>query len=171
MDILVRSDGDQRTFQVKSHMEFRMLISLKVNFINEEVFKDGVLQEGMVKNEMIGFKESEASIKKTASGYDLIINGKRQPCDESTITYTVANIYTQEPRDGQKVYSQYYGKYFIFERLGDHEYKFESPEGDNFYWYENGVCTKVRVERDFATVYFNLKPESLADVRTGKTKF
>ena len=171
MDILVRKEGDLQTFLVKSHMEFRMLISLKVNFINEETFQDGVLQQGMVKNEMIGFKESEAAITKSSSGYHLTINGKRQPCDESAITYTVANIYTQEPEDGQKVYSQYYGKYFTFEQLGDHQFKFESPEGDNFYWYENGVCTKVRVERDFATVHFNLKPESLADVRKGKTKF
>ena len=65
MDILVRQEGTHRIFHVESHMEFRFLISLKVNFVNEETFEEGVLQKGFVKNEMIGFKESEANITKT----------------------------------------------------------------------------------------------------------
>ncbi len=171
MDILVRTEENREIFVVKSNMEFRFLISLKVKFHNEEEFVDGILVKGNVKNEMIGFKESEAHIEKNDEGYDLTINGSGAPLAESEISYTVCKIYTQEPEDGQKLFSQYYGKYFVFEKIEDHKYRYSSPEGDNYYTYEYGICTEVKVERDFATIYFKLQPESLAAVKSGRSKF
>ena len=120
---------------------------------------------------MIGFKENEARIEKTPDKYHLWINGTPEPIHDKEITYTVSQIYTQEPHDGQKVFSQYYGTYFTFKKTGDHEYKYTSDEGDNFYTYLNGICTDVKVERDFATIYFKLKPESLAAVKKNASQF
>ncbi len=172
MDIMVRNEGESEAFfQVKSNMEFRFLVSLKVNFINEETFVDGILTKGWVKNEMIGFKENEASISKSANGYDLLINGTKEPIDDKEIKYTVTKIYTQEPENGQKVFSQYYGIHFTFEKTGEHQYKFQSPEGDNFYTYQYGVCTDIRIERDFATIHFRLQPDSFAAVKSGRNNF
>ncbi len=171
MDIVIKKEGNERIFDVRSNMEFRILVSLKVVFENTESFEDGVLQSGTVRNQMIGFKESEARIEKTPDKYHLWINGTPEPIDTRDIRYTVTKIYTQEPYDGQKVFSQYYGTYFTFEKTGDHEYKYTSSEGDNSYTYLNGICTDVKVERDFATIYFKLKPESLAAVKNNASQF
>lgn len=171
MDITVVKDDFKQIFNVKSEMDFRFLISLKVRFVNYEIFENGVLEEGMINNRMIGFKESEASIRKTIDGYDLLINGSKELVEDKEITYSVSKIYTQEPVDGQKVYSQYYGKYFTFEETGLHHYKFSSPEGDNYYTYEQGICTDIKIERDFATIFFKLKPESLAAVKSNAAKY
>ena len=150
MDILIQFSGDDRIYDIKSHMEFKvLLVSLRVEFENHEIFHNDVLQSGMVRNKMIGFKESEAKIEKTNDRYNLWINGTPEPIHDKEITYSVSNIYTQEPHDGQKVFSQYYGEYFVFEKIGAHEYKYTSSEGDNFYTYLNGICTDVKVERDF----------------------
>ena len=35
-----------------------------------------------------------------------------------------------------------------------------SPQGENYYRYDNGICTEVTVIRDFGTLHFNLSPES-----------
>lgn len=171
MDILINKDGDDRIFEVKSNMEFRVIVTLRVEFENYETFRGGVLQAGNVINKMIGFKENDARIEKTEKGYDLWINGTPEPIRDSEITYSVSNIYTQEPYDGQKVFSQYYGEYFTFEKTGEHQYRYTSSEGDNHYTYLNGICTDVKVERDFATIYFRLQPESLAAVKNNAAQF
>ncbi|MDW3197300.1 MAG: DUF6134 family protein [Cytophagales bacterium] len=171
MDIVIKKHNDERIYDVRSNMEFRVLVSLKVIFENTETFKNGILQTGSVANKMIGFKENEAHIEKTPDKYHLWINGTPEPIDDQEITYTVSQIYTQEPKDGQKVFSQYYGTYFTFEKTGEHEYKYTSSEGDNHYTYLNGICTDVKVERDFATIYFKLKPESLAAVKKNASQF
>ena len=168
MDIQVIKEGNRSVYKVKSHMDFRFLVSLKVRFINEETFVNGVLMTGMVNNKMIGFKESEAEIKKREGGYDLQINGVREPIKDQVLEYTVTKIYTEEPTDGQLVFSQYYGEHFKFVKIRDHQYKFSSPEGDNYYTYTDGICTDIKIERDFATIYFTLKPESLANVKSSE---
>lgn len=171
MDIVIKNSGDDQTFFVTSNMEFRVLVTLRVEFTNEEIFHDGVLIVGSVNNKMIGFKENEARIERKDEEYHLWINGTPEPIREKEIKYTVSQIYTREPYDGQKVFSQYYGTYFTFEKVAPHEYKYTSSEGDNYYTYLNGICTDVKVERDFATIYFKLKPESLAAVKRNASQF
>lgn len=171
MDITIKKDGIQQIYDVNSNMEFRVIVSLKVVFENREVFQDGVLQSGSVKNQMIGFKESEAHIEKAEDKYHLWINGTPEPIYDAEINYSVSQIYTLEPHDGQRVFSQYYGTYFTFEKIDDHYYRYSSSEGDNYYTYLNGICTDVKVERDFATIFFKLKPESLAAVKKNASQF
>ena len=171
MDITIRNSGDDRIYLVTSNMEFRVLFTLRVEFTNKEIFHNDVLISGSVTNKMIGFKENEAHIERTDDKYHLWINGTPEPIHDKEIKYTVSQIYTQEPYDGQKVFSQYYGAYFTFKKVGDHEYKYTSSEGDNYYTYLNGICTDVKVVRDFATIYFKLKPESLAAVKKNASKF
>ncbi|MEM9328873.1 MAG: DUF6134 family protein [Bacteroidota bacterium] len=171
MDVMVLTEGQRQTFDIESSMDFRFLISLKVRFHNHEVFDQGILEHGQVDNQMIGFKESHATIKRQINGYHLLINDKHTPVEAQRITYTVAKIYTQEPYNGQMVYSPYYGAFFTFEKVGPNEYRYSAPEGDNFYAYHEGVCTEVRLERDFATIRFKLKPEVLAAVKSNAANF
>ena len=52
------------------------------------------------------------------------------------------------------------GQYLTFEEVDDHVYKMESPDGTNVYTYMNGICTEVKVSRDFAKFYFRMAPET-----------
>ncbi len=171
MDIRVEEEGTSQTFEIESSMDFRMLITLKVRFHNKETFRAGILESGTVNNRMIGFKESNATIQKQLRGYHLLINDDPTPVQDQEITYTVAKIYTQEPFDGQKVFSPYYGEFFTFTKVGPNQYKYSAPEGDNYYTYHEGVCTDIIVERDFTTISFKLKPEVMAAVKSNAANF
>jgi len=82
-----------------------------------------------------------------------------------SIDYSVAAVYYQEPTDGQKVYSPQFGENLQFEKKSDGVYELESPDGLNEYYYTNGICTEVKVFRDFAKFSFVMKPESLVAVK------
>ena len=68
--------------------------------------------------------------------------------------------------DGQRVFSQQFGQFLTFEKVGEHKYLMPSPDGDNYYTYLNGICVDVRVQRDFANFNFVMQPQSLLAVET-----
>ena len=88
--------------------------------------------------------------------------------DEKEIVYSVSKLYTDEPVCKSKVSSQSFGRYLTLTKTDDHTYELVSPDGTNYYTYENGICKEVKVSRDFATFYFRIQPESM--IRVLETK-
>jgi L-ribulose-5-phosphate 3-epimerase UlaE len=76
----------------------------------------------------------------------------------------MSEVYFREPTDGKKAFSQHFGQFLQFEKTAEDTYFLVSPDGSNEYKYENGVCTEVKVSRDYGTVYFKIKPESYASI-------
>lgn len=158
--------------RVKHHLntktEFRILFSFKVEYDLEETFENGVLISGTSFNTLNGSVQKETKMKKLANTYELVVDGITTTVDEPQITESVGEIYFEEPFDGKEVYSAYFARYLTFEKEGDHKYSLTSPDGTNVYTYENGICTRVDITRDFASFSQVLQPELLAAVRNKK---
>lgn len=168
LDVIRRVDGDKEFINIKSKVEFRILFSFTVIYGLEETFEGGVLKNGNGFNTLNGSYQKQTSILKSYEGYDLTIDGVKVNLDEKVLSYTISKIYIEEPKDGQRAFSQTFGKWLTFEKVGDHRYKLPSPDGDNYYTYTNGVCTFVEVERDYGDVTFEMKPGSLVRVKKDK---
>lgn len=145
-------------------VEFRLLFTFTVDYFIEEYYQDGVLIEGSGYNTFNERLQNESEIHKTADGYTLKSNRIKHPTSVDEIRYGVAQIYFREPQDDEEIFSQAFGTWLPFEKVGDHVYEMESPDGINEYTYKNGICTQVKMSRDFATFYFIMQPESLAAV-------
>lgn len=150
-------------YEIKSEVTFRILFSFTVDYESSSEYKHGKLIKEYTHNELNGSTQKESTIWFDGEKYTLDLNGSRSTF-KGPIKYSVATIYFQEPKDGQKVYSPQFGDYLTFNEVGNHQYELESPDGMNLYSYRNGLCTEVKVSRDFAKFYFKMTPESLKKV-------
>lgn len=162
--------GDRVSYHLNTSTTFRILISFDVEYDLEEVFENGHLVEGTSFNTLNGSLQKETRISQKNGAYELVIDGIRTIVSDPAITESVSEIYFEEPYDGKKVYSTYFARYLSFVKIGVHQYSLTSPDGVNEYTYENGICTEVKISRDFATFSQVLKPDMLADVRSKKIK-
>lgn len=161
-------NGDQVVYHQNTKTQFRILMSFDVEYDLKETFVNGELISGIGYNTLNGSEQKRTVMSKEGDKYLLIIDGIRTEVSEQSIRDSVSEIYFEEPYNGKKTYSAYFARYLTFSKTGDHTYALSSPDGTNEYIYENGICTRVNVSRDFASFHFELKPESLAAVRNKK---
>lgn len=158
---------NQVRYEINSKVTFRILFSFTVDYESTSEYKNGRLIKEYTHNMLNGSTQKKSTIWFDGKKYTLDLDGSRITIDEP-INYSVAAIYFEEPTDGQRVYSPQFGDYLTFEKIGEHEYEMESPDGINTYTYTNGICSKVMVSRDFAKFYFMMTPESLLAVKQKK---
>ena len=158
--------GDQVKITIKNDVEFTLLFSFTSLYWLSETFQNGVLQSGNSYNEFNGRRQKETTLKRNGSKYYIIEDEVSSYFGEKDLAYSVSNFYFTEPKGGQQVFSQWFGKFMTMREESPHVYQVTSPDGTNTYWYKNGICTKVKVSRDFATFYFKIQDESLARLKS-----
>lgn len=71
------------------------------------------------------------------------------------IQYNLLSMYIKEPVNINKVYSETFLRYLVIEAKGNSVYKLNLPDGNtNYYYYENGTCSKVVMEHSLFTIEF-----------------
>ena len=154
-------------YEIDSEVTFRLLFSFTVVYESTSEYKYGQLIKEYTHSTLSGKTQKRSTIWFDGSKYTLDLDGIRfNP--KGTIDYSVAAVYYEEPEDGQQVYSPQFGEFLTFEKIGEHTYELESPDGTNEYYYTHGICTEVKVFRDFAKFSFVMTPESLVAVKQKK---
>ncbi|MEQ9468901.1 MAG: DUF6134 family protein [Ekhidna sp.] len=159
---------NQVKYEITSEVTFRILFSFTVDYESNSEYKYGQLIKEYTHNKLNGSTQKESTVWFDGKQYTLDINGVKSHPHEKRIEYSVAAIYFEEPTDSQQVYSPQFGQFLKFTKVGEHEYEMESPDGINLYTYTNGICSEVKVSRDFAKFYFQMTPESLLAVKEKK---
>ena len=168
-DMTVKRTGlkDQTYYEIESKVTFRLLFAFTVDYESTSEYRQGQLIKEYTHNQLNGNTQKKSTIWWDGKKYTLDLNGSRSE-SRNSIDYSVAAVYYEEPYDGQKVYSPQFGEFLVFEQIGDHIYELISPDGRNEYYYTNGICTEVKVFRDFAKFSFVMTPESLVAVKQKK---
>ena len=148
-----------------SDVTFRLLFAFNHSYSHYEKFYNGKLQWGKAKSLLNGRTQKDSKIVSNENGYRLTLDGVDVSVYED-IEFSISQIYFTEPEDGQRVFSQQFGQFLTFQKVGDHKYLMSSPDGDNYYTYLNGICVNVRVLRDFANFDFVMQPQSLLAVES-----
>ena len=154
------SSSSEVIYENITGVKYKILVQLEVKYVLKEIFEDGVLIRGEGFSSLNGSKKMTYNIFKKEGGYLLETKERSQSIPFETITYSAAKIYFEEPKDKQPVFSQHFATYLNFQEVDPHYYLLTSPQGDNYYRYDKGICTEVTVIRDFGTLHFNLRPES-----------
>lgn len=149
----------------ESDVTFRILFAFTHQFTLYEKFTNGQLNWGKALSTLSGRTQKDSKIVAIKDDYLLTLGGVTVPINEE-IDYSVSQIYFTEPHDGQRVFSQQFGKFITFKKVAEHKYLMPSPDGDNYYSYVNGICVDVQVERDFANFTFVMQPEYLLAVKS-----
>lgn len=170
LEVIQRNEGNQVTYSMRNLVEIKVLMTFSVEYVLNETFTDGVLTAGNGHNTLNGVTQKKTSISYIEGKYHLIIDGVEGHNETQPIKKSMAKIYHEELHDGEKLYSQYFGKYLTAKKLSEHKYAIYSPDGENIYTYTDGYCSDVKVTRDFATIYIRIKPETLTAIKALKSR-
>ncbi|MFK7951775.1 MAG: DUF6134 family protein [Ekhidna sp.] len=165
MKVVRKIDKDKTLYEVESTVIFRLLFSFTVDYESTCEYKSDILINEYAHSELNGNTQNKSTIWFDGSKYTLDIDGSRIELEDKAINYSVGVVYFKEPEDNKRVFSPRFGRYLTFEKVGSHQYELESPDGSNLYTYINGICTEVKISRDFAKFYFKMKPESVLAVK------
>lgn len=155
--------GAVEEIKFESDVTIKLLLSFHVDFNQYEKFVNGELNWGKALSKMNGRTQKDSKIVANQKGHLLTLDGVSAQVTDP-IDFSVSQIYFYEPVDGQKVFSQQFAQFMTLKKVGPHRYLMSSPDGDNYYTYTNGICTHVRVQRDFANFNFVITPDSMAAV-------
>ena len=156
--------GNTEEISIKSSVKYKLLLTFRINVNHYEKFVNGKLNWGKALSTLNGRTQKDSKIVANKEGHLLTLDGvNAQVTDE--IDYSIAQIYYYEPVDGQRVFSQQFAQFMTFKKVGSNKYLLSSPDGDNYYTYTNGICTHVRVLRDFANFSFEIQPESMKAIQ------
>ncbi|MCV9388796.1 DUF6134 family protein [Reichenbachiella ulvae] len=149
--------GDQLTYSIRSVTNFRIVVKLTVEYQLDETYENGVLIEGRTNSTLNGVTQKESTVKKRNTDYRVETESDIVFLQDKEISYSIPEIYFQEPVGKDKIFSQVFATYLVIQDQGDHSYLLESEDGNNIYKYEDGICTEVKVDRSYATFYIKLK--------------
>jgi len=158
-------DEEETKYHLNTQTEFRIIFLIEVEYELEETFVNGCLISGSGFNTLNGSIQKKTRQSQLQGKYELLIDGIHTTIEEDSIFESVSEIYFEEPYDGKLVFSAYFGRFLSLKKVGQHQYSLTSPDGTNTYQYENGICTRVDISRDFANFSQVLKPEMLTRVR------
>ena len=150
---------NQVKYEIDSKVTFRILFSFTVDYASASEYKYSQLIKEHTHNKLNGSTQKKSTIWFDGEKYTLDLDGVRSTIKDD-IRYSVTAIYFEEPQDGQKVFSPQFGDYLTFIKIDEHQYEMESPDGLNIYSYTNGICSEVKVNRDFARFSFQITDES-----------
>jgi hypothetical protein len=168
LEVIYGKEDSTETYRLKSVVDFKIIFTFSVEYVLTETFAQGKLIRGEGFNTMNGVSQKETKIRLKDDGYHLKIDGIEGYNERRPIEHSMSRIYHEELYDGKRLYSQYFGRYLVAEKLGEHKYSIKSPDGENIYTYEYGYCTEVKVIRDFATFHIRMLPETLASLKPTK---
>ncbi len=151
-------------YRIESEVSFRILFRFTIDFESSSRYVDGVLERESTMRKLNGSTQKSSAIIRNGDVYSHTLDDVTST-EKGPIHYSVSTIYFREPNADQKVFSPQFGRYLVFEEVAEHVYGLESPDGLNVYTYVNGICTEVKVVRDFATFYFKMTSETLLAVK------
>ncbi len=159
--------GSETVFSVESSVEYRLLLSFKIEYESKERFVNGILADGSAVNTLNGKVQKQSVVKWDGGKYVINLNGELSQINEKGIGFSIPHLYYNEPVNQRQVFSQQFAGYVPMYEDKAKVYVLDSPDGKNYYTYNaEGICEEVKVSRTYATFYFRLKEK--VDDRKGE---
>lgn len=152
MSFLQKETGEDLFLKITSKVNTRFLFKIDVETEDVAHFKSGKLMTSGVKRSVNG-SEKEAKETNWVSDYYEIKSGDKTSRIKQPISYNMMLLYTTEPVDVQKIYSDNFQCFLPIQKNGAHQYRINLPDGNyNDYHFENGVCKLVVVHHSLYTI-------------------
>ncbi|MEP2025457.1 DUF6134 family protein [Reichenbachiella sp.] len=150
--------GDSVFYFIESETTIKMLLTFKVHYTLEELYVNGVLVSGSAESTLNGNSRTKSKVWMEGKEYVVEVNGFEElRFSEPSISYSVPELYFSEPGNKEETFSQQFAEYLIIKKDEEHMFTLYSEDGKNTHTYEDGVCTYVKLNRTYASFYFQLK--------------
>ncbi len=150
--------GNKTSFKIESHIKARLVFLMTVKAIEEAIYENGILTWSFMYRKMNGTEKVNKKTRLSGSNYVITKGRQSETLNAYPINYNMICLYLQEPVTISKVYSDNFQRFLAIQKLGDHHYKIDFPDGNyNVYRYNNGLCSKVEVHHQFYNSTIELK--------------
>ena len=138
--------GDMDYLKMESDVKTRFIFSFTAHANEEAVYYNGVLLRSSIYRMLNG--NEKANKQHQAGNQQYIIHkGKSSEVTKNyPITYNMLSLYSKEPENVNKVYSDNFETFIAIQKTDAHKYKIELPDGNyNYYYYKDGVLNQVEI--------------------------
>ena len=146
-------------YQITLNSEIKKRFVFLFIFIENQhaVFENGVLVQLHVYRKINNDIKVNKQTKKAGDYYKIQKGNVLKQAAISNIKCNQLSLYFFEPVNIAQVYSDNYEQYLKIEKSSDQSYVLALPDGNkSYYYYTNGICTKVKMVQSFFTVEFIL---------------
>jgi len=149
--------GNTTVFSMSSEIKVRMIMLFKIISSEYAEFRDGKMIHSYVFRKMNETMKVQNHARLCSSGYEIENESGKKLLAISPVTFNVLSMYFGEPPVGTSVYSNSQQNSVQVEKLRNGVYRIQSPDGNsNEYYYNNGICTRVKIDTNFYSAEFIL---------------
>ena len=155
---LAKKDSGLTTFlQMESEAKKRILFLITIYEKQSAVIEKGQVKYSSVYRKVNGSVKTNKCIHSTCCGYELCKNGEKEKTNLTSIQHNQLTLYYEEPINYSQIYSDQFETMLPIEKTTTNHYKIELPDGNtNYYTYQNGVLTNIKIKHTFFSAEFIL---------------
>ncbi len=151
------TSGANDSLKMESSIKTRFIFTFIGYVLESATFRNGVLLQSSIYRKFNGDEKVNKQHRAVNTQY-IISKGKvSKVMKDFPITYNMLSLYSKEPVNIGKVYSDNFEKFLSIQKVDAHKYRITLPDDNyNIYHYIDGVLHLVEVHHTFYTVSFIL---------------
>lgn len=152
-----KKTGTKTVYNIRSDVKVAMVLTIQVKASEQSVYDNDVLQSSSVVRYVNGKQKANKQIRNNGKGLTATDDGAVRELKNYVVKFNTHCLYSMEPLHYTNVFSDNYQQFLPLVKLADHHYKVTFPDGNsNEYFYENGVCKKIKVKSQLFDAEFVL---------------
>ena len=153
--------GEDLFIEAISDIEVRIIFKIRAKYIQKSRYRNGILQESMLKTYKKGKVNSTTQLTINDNGYTLNKDGKRSQIDD-VINYSGSFLWFHEPKEGMTMYFEISGEKAMVKLISAHKYSIKHPNNGNKneYTFNKGLLKNAVIKHSMANVYLTLIDKS-----------
>ncbi|HYJ37814.1 MAG TPA: DUF6134 family protein [Chitinophagaceae bacterium] len=149
------SSGTTDSLKMESNVKTKFIFTFIGYVLESATFRNGVLLQSSIYRKFNGDEKVNKTHRAQNTQYVISKGKNSKVLEDYPITYNMLSLYSKEPVNISKVYSDNFEKFLSINKLGNHKYKIILPDDNyNLYHYIDGVLNLVEVHHTFYTVKF-----------------
>ena len=142
-----------------SESSFRVLLSFKSSILETSFFLNGKMLYSSQYHKLNNNIKANKKTMFDGKVYKVIEDNESQELDIPDVSFNLMCMYFQEPVSEKKVYCDKQESFSDIEKTDDGGYYIRFPDGNsNCYYYNKGICTRVKVVHSLYSIEFILNP-------------
>jgi hypothetical protein len=157
MSITRKINGTKKTYLLESFTSV-MFGSREDVYTGKMEFENNVLISSGIENKKNGKLIFYTYVNKVGDAGYKVQTEKGLSTIAGKVTYSCYDMFFKEPKDGENLFSERWGKFGTLKKTGDHVYKIMVPGCEDYtYSFEGGIVHKMEVPSVLGNVKFVMK--------------
>ena len=141
-----QSSGNRTTLKLESEVKTWFIFTFNAKANEEAVYDNGIMTSSSIYRKLNGNVKADKKTKADGNSYTIFKGSKTETLSNYPILYSMLSIYTVEPVNISKVYSDNFQQFLNIQKIKAQHYKIKFPDGNySEYYYDGGICSRVEV--------------------------